>query len=124
MRLLALMGSANKVPVCSAGSDASDLYWVVPVPGLTGLAITSRRSHNLTEPIIPARSLMLSGSSRQRRHMTGLVSLPARHDGPDNTRHLVRHRHACHPYRLAGQHTASDKFCKIDGLRPIERGMD
>jgi hypothetical protein len=31
--------------------DASDIAWVVPVPGLTGLAITSRRSHNLMEPV-------------------------------------------------------------------------
>jgi hypothetical protein len=45
------MGSANKVPICFAGYDASDIAWVVPVPGLTGLAITSRRSYNLIEPI-------------------------------------------------------------------------
>lgn len=45
------MGSANKVPICLAGYNASDSPWVVPVPGLTGFAITSRRSHNLTEPI-------------------------------------------------------------------------
>ncbi len=43
-RLLALMGSANKVPFCFAGCDAFDIRWVVPVPGLTGIAITSRRS--------------------------------------------------------------------------------
>ena len=46
MELLALMGSANKVPICFAGYDASDIAWVVLVPGLTGIAITSRRSHN------------------------------------------------------------------------------
>jgi hypothetical protein len=51
LKLLALMGSANKVPICFAGYDASDIAWVVPVPGLTGLAITSRRSYNLIEPI-------------------------------------------------------------------------
>ena len=45
------MGSANKVPICFAGYDASDIAWVIPVPGLTGLAITSRRSYNLIEPI-------------------------------------------------------------------------
>ena len=28
-----------------------DIRWVVPVPGLTGLAITSRRSYNPIEPI-------------------------------------------------------------------------
>ena len=44
------MGSANKVPICSAGCYASDCPWVVPVPGLTGFAITSLRSHNLMEP--------------------------------------------------------------------------
>ena len=46
------MGSANKVPICFAGYDASDIRWVVPVPGLTGFAITSLRSHNLMEPIV------------------------------------------------------------------------
>lgn len=45
------MGSANGVPICLSGYDASDIRRVVPVPGLTGLAITSRRSHNLMEPI-------------------------------------------------------------------------
>lgn len=45
------MGSANWVPICLSGYDASDIRRVVPVPGLTGLAITSRRSHNLMEPI-------------------------------------------------------------------------
>jgi hypothetical protein len=43
-RLLALMESANRVPFCFAGYDAFDVRRVVPVPGLTGLAITSRRS--------------------------------------------------------------------------------
>jgi hypothetical protein len=52
-----LMGSANWVPICFAGSDASDIRWVVPVPGLTGFAITSRRSHNLMEPNASARSV-------------------------------------------------------------------
>jgi hypothetical protein len=45
--LLALMESANWVPFCFAGYDASDISRVVPVPGLTGLAITSPRSRNL-----------------------------------------------------------------------------
>jgi len=36
LKLLALMGSANKVPICFAGYDAFDIAWVVPVPGLTG----------------------------------------------------------------------------------------
>ena len=39
--LLALMESANRVPFCLSGYDAFDTRWVVPVPGLTGLAITS-----------------------------------------------------------------------------------
>jgi hypothetical protein len=51
LKLLALMGSANKVPICFAGYDAFDIAWVIPVPGLTGFAITSRRSYNLIEPI-------------------------------------------------------------------------
>ena len=50
-RLLALMGSANKVPICLSGYDASDRRRVVLVPGLTGIAITSLRSYNLVEPI-------------------------------------------------------------------------
>ncbi len=45
------MESANKVPFCLSGYDASDVPWVVPVPGLTGLAITSHRSHNLVKLI-------------------------------------------------------------------------
>jgi hypothetical protein len=47
MGLLALMESANRVPFCFAGYDALDRRRVVPVPGLTGLAITSPRSRNL-----------------------------------------------------------------------------
>jgi hypothetical protein len=45
------MESANLVPFCLSGYDAFDIRWVVPVPGLTGLAITSRRSHNLLKLI-------------------------------------------------------------------------
>jgi hypothetical protein len=45
------MGSANRVPICFAGYDASDIRRVVPVSGLTGFAITSLRSHNLMEPL-------------------------------------------------------------------------
>jgi hypothetical protein len=43
------MESANKVPFCLSGYDALDCPWVVPVPGLTGIAIMSRRSHNLVK---------------------------------------------------------------------------
>lgn len=49
--LLALMGSANKVPFCFSGNDAFDTWWVVPVPGLTGFAITARRARNLLKLI-------------------------------------------------------------------------
>ena len=53
--LLALMESANRVPFCLSGCDAFDKTRVVPVPGLTGLAITSRRSRNLLKLILPAK---------------------------------------------------------------------
>lgn len=43
------MESANKVPFCLSGYDASDCPWVVLVPGLTGIAIMSHRSHNLVK---------------------------------------------------------------------------
>lgn len=46
-----MMGSANKVPFCSTGYSALDFRWVVLVPGLTGFAITSRRSRNLLRPV-------------------------------------------------------------------------
>jgi hypothetical protein len=45
------MDSANRVPFCLSGYDASDIRRVVPVPGLTDLAITSRRSHDLLKLI-------------------------------------------------------------------------
>jgi hypothetical protein len=51
--LLALMGSANRVPFCFAGYDAFDMRRVVPVPGLTGPAITSRRSPQPPEADFP-----------------------------------------------------------------------
>lgn len=37
IRLLALMESANWVPICFSGYDALASPWGVPVPGLTGL---------------------------------------------------------------------------------------
>jgi hypothetical protein len=55
--LLALMEFANRVPFCLSGYDAFDLRWVVPVPGLTGIAITSLRSHNLLKLISSAKPL-------------------------------------------------------------------
>jgi hypothetical protein len=53
------MESANKVPFCLSGYDAFDIRWVVLVPGLTGLAITSRRSHNLVKLISSANLVSL-----------------------------------------------------------------
>src|SRR3712207_6474452 len=72
--LVALMGSANRVPFCLSGCDALDKARVVPVPGLTGLAITSRRSPQPPEaelrglpPLLmpPASARSLSGRSRR-----------------------------------------------------------
>ena len=57
------MGSANQVPFCFSGYDAFDIRWVVPVPGLTGLAITSHRSHNLLKPISSAKLLKFYAAS-------------------------------------------------------------
>ena len=37
------------VPFCLSGYDGLDCPWVVLVPGLTGIAIMSRRSHNLVK---------------------------------------------------------------------------
>lgn len=103
------MGSANKVPICLAGYNAADSPWVVPVPGLTGFAITSRRSHNLTEPI--GRLELLSASvshllAMSRCHvwdMPSLVDLAANHDRPHHPCHLVGHGDARHTHRLTGQ---------------------
>ena len=57
------MESANRVPFCLSGYYSFDIRWVVPVPGLTGLAITSRRSHNLLKLISPAELLKVSGAA-------------------------------------------------------------
>lgn len=57
------MESTNKVPFCFSGYDAFDIRWVVPVPGLTGLAITSRRSHNLLKLISSAKLLKFYDAS-------------------------------------------------------------
>ena len=57
------MESANKVPFCLSGYDAFDIRWVVPVPGLTGLAITSRRSHNLVKLISSANLVAYQAAS-------------------------------------------------------------
>jgi hypothetical protein len=71
--LLALMGSANRVRFCLSGHDASDKTRVVPVPGLTGFAITSRRSpqppeaefRGLPPPMLPASARGTSGRSHR-----------------------------------------------------------
>lgn len=105
------MGSGNRVPICLSGYDASDCPWVVPVSGLTGGAITSRRSHNFEEPTISVRAVSIFpgggcfdvGLSGHHWDMTGLVRLAPRHDRPDNPRHLVGHGNAGHPHRLAGE---------------------
>jgi hypothetical protein len=57
------MESANRIPFCLSGYDAFDIRWVVPVPGLSGLAITSRRSHNLLKLISPAELLKVYDAS-------------------------------------------------------------
>ena len=49
------MESANRVPFCLSGYNTFDCRWVVPVPGLAGLTITSRRSHNLLKLISSAK---------------------------------------------------------------------
>ena len=59
------MESANRVPFCLSGYDAFDIRWVVPVPGLTGFAITSRRSHNLLKLISSAKLLKVERLLRQ-----------------------------------------------------------
>ena len=57
------MESANGVPFCLSGYDAFDMPWVVPVPGLTGLAITSHRSHNLLKLISSAKPFKVYAAS-------------------------------------------------------------
>ena len=94
------MGSANKVPICFAGYDASDIRRVVPVSGLTGFAITSLRSHNLMEPVNRLELDIASGCNLslvlrcKAGSMASLVDLAASHDRPDHAGHLVGHGHA------------------------------
>lgn len=113
------MGSANKVPICLAGYNASDWRWVVPVPGLTGFAITSRRSHNLMEPICRLELFPASGSHLlamlrcQVRGMASLVDLAAGHDRPDHPGHLVRHGDTSYAHRFPGEE------CDKPGVRRL-----
>lgn len=57
------MESANKVPFCLSGYDAFDVPLVFPVPGLSGIAITSHRSHNLVKLISSANLLFRHAAS-------------------------------------------------------------
>ena len=50
------MEAANRVPFCLSGYDALDIRWGVPVPGLTGFAITAHRARNLLK-LIPQLNL-------------------------------------------------------------------
>ena len=54
------MESANQVPIGFSGYDAFDCPWVVPAPGLTGIAITSHRAYNIVRLIASAKLLILS----------------------------------------------------------------
>ena len=68
-RLRALMESANWIPICLPGYDASDCPWVVPVPGLTGFAITSHRPNNLLKLNVLSSNLLCS----KHRRMGALI---------------------------------------------------
>lgn len=57
------MVSANKVPFWLSGYNALDSPLVFPVPGLTGIAITSRRSHNLVKLISSANPFLRQAGS-------------------------------------------------------------
>jgi hypothetical protein len=70
--LLALMESANWVPICFPGYDALAIPWGVPVPGLTGFANISHRAHNIVELI----SLIRPKSARSYAASAG--TFPAR----------------------------------------------
>lgn len=101
------MGSANKVPICFAGYDASDIRRVVSVSGLTGFVITSLGSRNLMEPIGRLELFPVSRSHRcatlQRLEHGGLISLAAGHDRPDNAGNFVGHRDAGQTGWFAGE---------------------
>ena len=116
------MGSANRVPICLAGYDASDIRRVVPVPGLTGFAITSRRSHNLMEPIdrlelYASWPYPLATLRCEVRGMAGLIGLAAGHDRPDDAGHFVCHGNARHARWLAGKQRDKARIGRL-GLMP------
>ncbi len=64
------MESANKVPICLSGYDALEWRWVVPVPGLTGFAITSHRPNNLLKFYLLLPFLLCC----QHRRMSALIN--------------------------------------------------
>lgn len=97
------MGSANRIPICLSGYYASDRRRVVPVPGLTGFAITSLRSYNLMEPIDRLELVSALGSRHKIGNMAGLVGLAPSHDRPNDTGHLVGHGHTGYTRRFPGK---------------------
>src|SRR3546814_499091 len=104
------MESANQVPIGLSGYDAFDCPWVVPAPGLTGLAITSHRAYNIVKLISSAKLLLLSF---QHRGVMGLIDLPARHERPGDPGHLVRHGDRRDPHWLAGQQGNEARVCRV-----------
>ena len=129
LKLLALMGSANKVPICFAGYDAFDIAVGCPCPGLTGLAITSRRSYNLIEPIDRLELISASMSRLLRnlrckvRSMTRLIGFAARHDSPHHAGHLVCHGYARHARWLPGEQREEARIRSL-GLMPWPGGSE
>lgn len=117
------MGSANKVPICFAGYDASDIRRVVPVSGLTGFAITSLRSHNLMEPAnrleldFASRSHLFAALRCKGRGMASLIRLAAGHDRPDHAGHFVGHGYTRHARWLAGQQSEEARIRRL-GFMP------
>ena len=102
-RLLALMESANKVPIWPSGYDASDTWWVVPVPGLTDFAITSHRSRNIVKLISPFHLGQLISLYRQHRGVSAAICFASDHEGPDDARCFVGHGDRRNTRRFASQ---------------------
>lgn len=99
--LLALMGSANKVPNRISGSDALAAGWGVLVPGLTGspshrivLAIFSGAL-----PLCVAQTVMRL--CHERRQMLATVGVAACHDRPNDARSFVGERNGGDANRLS-----------------------
>jgi hypothetical protein len=99
-RLLALMGSTNKVPICLSGCEAFDFGWVVLVPGLT---VSPSHRVVLTSWLflkVPAFQFVLGGKLWR---VSVLVDIAACHDRPNDTRYFVRERDGGHAHRFARQ---------------------